>query len=667
MQIARFKKELLTASGKERFDLLNDLAWEYRFAYPDSTIYYSDRAYDLGKMLNLPTGLARPVNFMGIAYNYKGDRIPAFEHYRDALEIATRQMDTLQIAHSNNNIGRLFYDQGLLARSYDYLVKSITFFRSINDSSGIAYSLQSLGNLYKTQRDYRKAEENLLKAYAIRLDEGDPRAIMSAMVYLGRMYLENNQLEESIHFFRKADSTGHVIDDEINLAEIKTYLAESLLKKGMIREAESICMEGLRVIQNKNNLRLLPQAYQTLGQILMEKGDLAKARVYLEQSLQIAERIKDLNSKMESHFLLVELFKRTRNERERIYNQNQYLILKDSIKDLDLARQVERLQFEVEIERKERDFQVLKANNEKNSAIIEQQRLQNIILVILFAFASILGILFWKSYTKSSAANRKLTVQKNEIEVQRTEILKQNEQLSQRNHQLSELNHEKDTLMGIVAHDLKSPLNRIEGITYLMEMDGKLNKEQQEYTGMIKAATRAGLLLITDLLDVHMLEENPEPAFTRFDISRFLLDKTESFRPEAEAKEIHLHISRVENEEVYTDYDYLNRIVDNLISNAIKFSPRNSVIEIAADRTEFEFWISVRDTGPGFSPADKAELFKKFKKLSARPTAGETSNGLGLAIVKTLVDRMNGHIELTSEPGKGSQFTVRFPQERQYA
>jgi signal transduction histidine kinase len=104
-----------------------------------------------------------------------------------------------------------------------------------------------------------------------------------------------------------------------------------------------------------------------------------------------------------------------------------------------------------------------------------------------------------------------------------------------------------------------------------------------------------------------------------------------------------------------------------LLSNAIKFSPKNSIVDISADRTEYEYWISIKDKGPGFSSSDKEQLFQKFKKLSARPTAGETSNGLGLAIVKILVDRLKGKIELTSDQGKGSEFVIRFPQQKQSA
>jgi signal transduction histidine kinase len=106
---------------------------------------------------------------------------------------------------------------------------------------------------------------------------------------------------------------------------------------------------------------------------------------------------------------------------------------------------------------------------------------------------------------------------------------------------------------------------------------------------------------------------------------------------------------------------YLSRIIDNLVSNAIKFSKNGSMVSTNATIENGYFNLIVKDNGPGFSDDDKKLLYQRFKKLSARPTAGESSNGLGLAIVKTLVERLNGEISLTSELGKGSEFIVRIP------
>jgi signal transduction histidine kinase len=605
--------------------------------------------------------LAEPLNFLGIAHNYKGDRLQAYEYYGNALDISTRQGDSLQIAYSNNNLGRLFFEQGLLSRAYEYFIRALDLFEAVNDSSGLAYTYQSLASLYKMQHDYAKAENNYLKANDIRLKLGNTRDIMSAYVQTGRLYQENNQHEKALRYFHLGDSAGNVIRDEINLAEIKTFIAKSYLTTGMLDKADAFCAEGLKVIVEKNNVRMMPHAYITMGQVKFEKRELAKARSFFELALQIATRSKDLNSKMDAHYWLWKLSEKENNTIEILKNHNQYLILKDSVKDLDLARQVERLQFEIEIRNKEQENELLKANHARNAAIIQQQRLQNIVLIIVVAFVSVLGFIQWRSSKKRRESNETLEQQNEFIQNQRREIIEQNEKLYRRNLELSELNHEKDTLMSIVAHDLKSPLNRIKGIVDLMELEGGLTGHQHQYFQMSKDATQAGLDLIKDLLDVHMLEENVLPNYTTFDLSAFILNKIDAYAPIAEAKRIHLQIRRVENEEVNLDADYLHRIMDNLLSNAIKFSKKDSIVDVAAGRSDGHIWISVKDQGPGFSEKDRGQLFQKFKKLSARPTAGETSNGLGLAIVKTLVDRLNGSIHLISEQNKGSEFVIKFP------
>lgn len=108
----------------------------------------------------------------------------------------------------------------------------------------------------------------------------------------------------------------------------------------------------------------------------------------------------------------------------------------------------------------------------------------------------------------------------------------------------------------------------------------------------------------------------------------------------------------------------MNRIIDNLVSNAIKFSPRNSQVSVVGKKEGDAIIISVKDNGPGFLESDRTFLFQKFKRLSAQPTGGESSNGLGLAIVKTLIDRLGGEIALSSEPGNGAEFIVRIPEKK---
>lgn len=661
-RINRLKQELKGIDeGVEKFQLLGDLAFEYRFAHPDSTIYFCLQAEALGTKLNLNLGMARPHNFIGVAYNYKGDRLAAYEAYAKALEIATLQKDTLQIAHAKNNTGRVFFDQGLLSRSYDYFLDAIPLFESLLDSTGMAYGYQSLANLYRTQKDYAKAEEYFQKALVIRLKLGNTRDIMSAWVYMGRLYNESGKHDKATQCYLKADSGYSATHDEINLAETRIFLAENFIESDQVADAEKVFQQGYDVIIKSSVLRFRPRLLITLGKIEFLKNNYTKAKEHFNAGLETARAIKDLALQMEAHLYLSKVAGKQAKPSEQLSNYNQYLILKDSLKDLDVARQVERLQFELQIEKKDQENRLLKVNEERNNAIIKQQRYQNIALFIAAFSLLIIGIVAWRNSRRREVANTVLAEQNAEIEKQRVEILMQNVEFVSQNQKLSELNHEKDTLMSIVAHDLKSPLNRIRGLVEVIRLDGNLNDEKLKLLKMIESSTQSGLDLITDLLDVHEIEENRNVLKGSVDMTTFLRNRLDAFRSVAIAKGIDIKLQETTLGTIQSDIEYLNRIFDNLISNAIKFSPKGSVIHIDSGLEGDSAWVSVKDQGPGFQDFDKKLLYQKFKRLSARPTGGESSNGLGLAIVKTLVDRLQGEIVLNSGSGKGSEFIVKFP------
>jgi signal transduction histidine kinase len=194
-------------------------------------------------------------------------------------------------------------------------------------------------------------------------------------------------------------------------------------------------------------------------------------------------------------------------------------------------------------------------------------------------------------------------------------------------------------------------------------MGGPLAEEQAQCLQMAEKVVEGGLALVRDILYVSELESkqaklNPEPLRLNEWMPHFL----RGYGPLAEKKQIQLIASSPDYAaDVMTDAGYLKRILDNLISNALKFSPAGSQVAVRwwIDGTEAHF--SVLDRGPGLSDDDKVRLFKKFQKLSARPTAGEESTGLGLAIVKILADRLGGRVSVDSQLGQGAAFTLSLP------
>lgn len=423
--IQKLQHDLETAQGKERFELLNSVAWEYRSSFPDSTIKYGEEALYLSRQLNLARGAATSLNFIGLANYYKGSYVRAYEYYERAMKEATATSDSVQLAYANNNIGRLFSEQGMLTQSYPYFVKAESLFEGMGDASGLAYVYQSFASLYKTQRDFIKSELNYQRALKIRQQLGNTRDIMSAMVLLGKLYVEINQLDDALLYFEKADSAGHAINDALALAEIKILMAQYYLNKKERDRAEKLCMEGLQYILNFKNVKLVPNAYLVLGEIEFEKKNYVQAKKYFTIVMNVATQMRYLDLKMQSHYFLWKVSEINHNREDELFHSNQYVVLKDSIQDLDMSGRIAQFQFQIEIERKQRENELLKTQEARSEAIIMQQKQQRIGLIVLVLLITAMLYIQWRNSRKRQAANQILFSQKNQIEQQKEEIKKQ--------------------------------------------------------------------------------------------------------------------------------------------------------------------------------------------------------------------------------------------------
>ncbi|WP_421765000.1 sensor histidine kinase [Ekhidna sp.] len=257
---------------------------------------------------------------------------------------------------------------------------------------------------------------------------------------------------------------------------------------------------------------------------------------------------------------------------------------------------------------------------------------------------------------------KKVNKELEEMVERRTKALRENAVIIEtKNAELEKAMKEKDHLMAVVAHDLKAPLSSILGISQLMESD--LKGQSAEFNEMIKKVTIDGRSMIENLTELKVYEQdNYEVNATLFSLSDFFEQKKIAFEQIAEKKGITFNsILNAEKKKVCSDGNVLGRILDNLLSNALKFTPKGGEVNFTVELSKKKLLITVEDNGPGFTEKDKDKVFQKFQRLSARPTAGESSAGLGLSIVKTLVNLLGGTIELESEHGKGSSFMLSIP------
>lgn len=232
------------------------------------------------------------------------------------------------------------------------------------------------------------------------------------------------------------------------------------------------------------------------------------------------------------------------------------------------------------------------------------------------------------------------------------------------NERLIALNTEKTELMHITSHDLKNPLTAI-----LMHAQSlkDLNPSESENFESGEAILRSGskmLGIITNLLDIQRLEAGQEDSTPELvDVTELISQTLKEHQSHAKRKAIDLQWAP-KNELFFTESNWrlLQQIIDNLLSNALKYTPPNGKIMIDIQtHSEQTLCLSIEDNGPGFTSQDRQYLFQKFARLSARPTADEDSTGLGLSIVKHLCELLEIEIELKTQPGEGSQFTLILP------
>lgn len=238
--------------------------------------------------------------------------------------------------------------------------------------------------------------------------------------------------------------------------------------------------------------------------------------------------------------------------------------------------------------------------------------------------------------------------------------------IKEQNEKILEADKAKNEFLANVSHELRTPLNSILGFSEILgtQIYGKLNDKQEEYINDIKVSATHLLGMINEILDMSKIEANAMKIVkSTFPISRAVTEACNILLPLAQKKNIKLDAAIQYDFEVFADYQKIQQILYNLISNAIKYSPENNQVDIAVMRGENNFKIAVHDNGIGIDPKYHGKIFAKFVQLDSAYTKKESSTGLGLTITKELVELHNGKISLISEINNGSTFIVEIPQQ----
>lgn len=309
-------------------------------------------------------------------------------------------------------------------------------------------------------------------------------------------------------------------------------------------------------------------------------------------------------------------------------------------------------------------FLIVEQSEEMMLAPLRAKLRTNIfIAMVMTALVGFICILVIRSHKAGiEASNRELTENARVILQQKADLKLKAEELECANERLKAVNREKDEFLSIAAHDLRNPLCAIVTVSEMIGKDLPPNAESREMLAMIQDSCKSMLELIEEVLNVAKIESfHGEITRESIDWNQLLENGIRQQRSHAELKKIVLEadIAATAGIKVQGVGEWMASIVGNLISNAVKYGPKGSKVTV---RTTFDgdfIETSVEDMGPGFTEEDRAMLFRKFSRLSAKPTGKEHSTGLGLYVVKKMCDRLAIDIRVEGESGKGARFVLK--------
>jgi signal transduction histidine kinase len=310
------------------------------------------------------------------------------------------------------------------------------------------------------------------------------------------------------------------------------------------------------------------------------------------------------------------------------------------------------------------EIDVLKKEQAFQESEIRASARQSRFFIILSISLAVIFALLAVGFFETRKFNKQLNLRNKEIIRQNNFIESKQKELIRQHQTLQKLSKEKDDLINIVAHDLRSPLNQLKGLITIIKMEllSFFSSETNMYFEKIDVSINTLRDRINRILDVEQINsENVQMVIESLDPNEILSDLQSDFVGEATKKGIKIQFIRNGvSDHIKADLTYTIQVLENLVSNAIKFSKAGEDITLRVSKAGERIRLHVKDNGPGLTKEDQQNLFKKFTRLSAKPTGNEKSIGLGLAIVKKYMENMNGKVWCESEEGKGSEFIAEF-------
>lgn len=567
-----------------------------------------------------------------------------------AEETRAQQIDSLPgWADRLMQIGETLGDPGIQADAHTHLAwlnrtwgndeqgmrhaeQALALADEAHDLTRRANVLYILGVIQREQGRMAEARATIQQAVKLYHADGKVNREARSLNAIGEIFRMNGDLDSALYFYRLAEIQFGRVSYQMGLLMVRN-------NRGLILNAQKQYQAAIDTLLPVNAMAcdvgfeaIYFESANALANAYLSLNELDEARRYAKLAYSRSYQLGYKTYTRDAAYTLYNVFLALKDYQMALcYLMQHYEFANDIVNEAS-QNHIRSLSYDLQLKDKEGEIALLVKDK-------QIRQLYVVLGAIGLGLMLVIGLILYYFYRRKRRDNRLLERQ---------------------NETLAALVQEKNGLINVVAHDLKSPLHKSKALLELLQ-GGDLSPQQARAVAMIARTLDDGERLIRDLLDISQAEDNKMTlSVEELDLAQLLEQNIAGHRETAAKKRITLEfVDSGTPLPLTTDASCITRILDNLLSNAIKYSPTNSTVVVACGQSEGRAWFSVKDQGPGFSPEDQEKMYRKFQRLSARPTGGESSNGLGLAIIKLLLTQVGGEIVLHSSPGQGAEFVVR--------
>ena len=630
--------------------------------------------------------LASLYNNVGIIYKNLGRYSNAVQFLSRAYEYYQRLENKINAARALNNLGSVYMRLQNHEKSAKAYFESLRLFEELNSQIGIAGINSNLALLYSDQKEYRRALEHSNFALEIIKELGRKHEHANLLNNIGEIYINLSEPEKALDILQKCYTLYSEINNDQGIASALNNIGNVHAQKGNYEEAISSYEKALQIFVELDLMGQAPRVYNHIAhaQILMDEYD--KALTNLSRALKISQEIGLQDAKLESYKRYYELYDKKKDYKTALSYFEQYSLLKDSLFNDKKTQQLAYIEESYEIEKKDRENELLRQQQATQDEVIKRQTLQVKVLIGGVITFLIFAIYYYRINEQKRRTNELLSQQNEEINSKQKELLAANrslqvseQQLHQANMELqtvnsrlettvrkrtSELqrtNQELDTFLYQSSHALRRPIVHVKGLVQLARIEPDPHEVSGLYDKLDDTATRMDLMLKKLVMASEIYVTEPEVE--QIDFEKLIREVWDSLTDSLKVQSVSLEQSIPAGIDFKADRKLLKIMLLNLLENAIFYNEatkrKKALVTININSNPKSLDIKVNDNGIGITEESIASIFDLFS-VGTDKTRGY---GLGLYIVKKAVEKLQGVITVSSKRNQFTTFHITLPKD----